>query len=210
MEIKAELIKPYTDKQRNDFIAYYCQNCQGAFDECYEMRETETALEAWGKTDDDHIKEREEQFNKDFFQTSLGYVRRKVSMATGETKDFLSDLLPTISMGVQMGQPVQIITYDKPDFTQEITDWTALQNEQTVTAEFVQECFIQLSNDFKPVNNKVTEENSMEQASDASSNSSVGLDEGLDENTTNTAQSDIQDELDTTTSKSDETGTDNV
>lgn len=107
----------------------------------------------------EQAKEREEQFNKDFFNTSLGYVRRKVSMATGETKDFLSDLLPTISMGVQMGQPVTIITYNKPDFTQEITDWTLLQNVQTVTAEFVQECFMQLSNDFKPVNNEVQDDN---------------------------------------------------
>ena len=102
-------------------------------------------------TTEELVKEREEQFNKDFFNTSLGYVRRKVSMATGETKDFLSDLLPTISMGVQMGKPVTIITYNKPDFTQEITDWTAFQNEKIVTAEFVQECFMQLSNDFKPV-----------------------------------------------------------
>ena len=109
--------------------------------------------------EDEKVKEREEQFNKDFFQTSLGYVRRKVSMATGETKDFLSDLLPTISMGIQMGQPVQIIAYDKPDFTQEITDWTVLQNVKTVTADFVKECFMQLSNDFKPVNNEVTDEN---------------------------------------------------
>ena len=104
--------------------------------------------------EEEQAKEREEQFNKDFFNTSLGYVRRKVSMATGETKDFLSDLLPTISIGVQMGKPITIITYNKPDFTQEITDWTAFQNEQTVTAEFVQECFMQLSNDFKPVNNE--------------------------------------------------------
>ena len=105
------------------------------------------------------MQEREKQFNKDFFNTSLGYVRRKVSMATGETKDFLSDLLPTISMGVQMGQPVTIITYNKPDFTQKITDWTAFQNVQTVTAQFVQECFMQLSNDFKPVNNEVQDDN---------------------------------------------------
>ena len=59
----------------------------------------------------EQAEQRKAQFNKDFFNTSLGYVRRKVSMATGETKDFLSDLLPTISMGVQLGQPVQIITY---------------------------------------------------------------------------------------------------
>ena len=114
----------------------------------------------------EQAKEREEQFNKDFFNTSLGYVRRKVSMATGETKDFLSDLLPTISMGVQMGQPVQIIAYDKPDFTQEITDWTVLQNVKTVTAEFVQECFLQLSNDFKPV--EVQDENTTDATTDIS------------------------------------------
>ena len=145
MKLKAELKQPYTEKERNDFIVEQSHNLG------YEIRETETALEAWGYTDDDYIKEREKQFNKDFFNTSLGYIRRKVSMATGETKDFLSDLLPTISMGVQMGSPVQIIAYDKPDFTQEITDWTVFQNVQTVTAGFVQECFLQLSNDFKPV-----------------------------------------------------------
>lgn len=120
--------------------------------------------------EDEKAKEREKQFNKDFFNTSLGYIRRNVSMATGETKDFLSDLLPTISMGIQMGQPVQIIVYDKPDFTQEITDWTVLQNVKTVTAEFVQECFLQLSNDFKPV-------------------------EVQDENTTNTNESNIPNEV---------------
>ena len=156
MEIKAELLKPYTEKQRMNFIVQ--QNHRNN----YEIKETETGLEAWGKTEDDYIKEREEQFNKDFFQTSLGSVRRKVSMATGETKDFLSDLLPTISMGIQMGQPVQIIAYDKPDFTQEITDWTVLQNVQTVTAQFVQECFLQLSNDFKPV--EVQDENTTDTA----------------------------------------------
>lgn len=114
--------------------------------------------------EEEQAKEREEQFNKDFFNTSLGYVRRKVSMATGETKDFLSDLLPTISMGIQMGQPITIITYNKPDFTQDITDWTVFQNVQTVTASFVQECFMQLSNDFKPVNNEVQDDNTTDTA----------------------------------------------
>lgn len=101
---------------------------------------------------------RKEVFTKDFFQTSLGYVRRKVSMATGETKDFLSDLLPTISLGVQMGQPVSIITYKEPDFTTDEIDWVALQEVKTVTAQFVQECFLQLSNDFKPVQVETEEE----------------------------------------------------
>ncbi len=145
MEIKAQLKKPYTDEQRINFIVEYNHKRN------YVIEETETQLQALGNTEEEQINARKEQFNKDFFKTSLGYVRRKVSMATGETKDFLSDLLPTISMGVQMGQPVQIITYKEPDFTTDEVDWVSLQEIKTVTAEFVQECFLQLSNDFKPV-----------------------------------------------------------
>ena len=135
--------------------------------------------------EEEKVKEREEQFNKDFFNTSLGYVRRKVSMATGETKDFLSDLLPTISIGVQMGQPITIITYNKPDFTQEITDWTVFQNEQTVTAEFVQECFLQLSNDFKPVED--TSDQVSEQVNEKTDQVTDQVEE-QDDNTTDTAE----------------------
>lgn len=52
MEIKAKLDKPYTDKQRADFIVQYNRKYG------YEIRETETALEAWGLT-------AEEQAEKD-------------------------------------------------------------------------------------------------------------------------------------------------
>lgn len=103
---------------------------------------------------------KQNQFNKEFFLTSLGYIRRKVSMSTGETKDFLSDLLPVISMGVQTGQTVPIITYSLPDFTQELTTeyLESLQTVKNVTAQFVQECFLQLSNDFMPVSQLQIEE----------------------------------------------------
>lgn len=53
MEIKAELFKPYTDEQRIDFIVE--QNHQQG----YEIRETETALEAWGYAEEE--KEEQEQ-----------------------------------------------------------------------------------------------------------------------------------------------------
>ena len=167
------------DKQRLENTIAHMPQYEGL-----EIQETDRPIVDYQFADTEEyllkqIQAREDTFNQQFFNTSLGYIRRKVTMATGETKDFLSDLLPTISMGIQMGQSVQIIAYDKPDFTQEITDWTVLQNVQTVTAGFVQECFMQLSNDFKPVNNQVTDENSTEQASDTSSNSSVGLDEEL-------------------------------
>ena len=106
------------------------------------------------------IQAKQAQFNQEFFLTSLGYIRRKVSMSTGETKDFLSDLLPVISMGIQTGQTVPIITYSLPDFTQELTTeyLESLQTVKNVTAQFVQECFLQLSNDFMPVSQLQIEE----------------------------------------------------
>lgn len=47
MEIKATLNKPYTDKQRFDFIV--TQNHTNG----YEIKETENALEAWGYTEEE-------------------------------------------------------------------------------------------------------------------------------------------------------------
>lgn len=100
----------------------------------------------------EQAQKREAKFNKEFFNTSLGYIRRKVSMATEETKDFLSDLLPTISMGVQLGQEVPIITYKQPDFTKEFTleYMESLQETKNVTTQFIQECALQVSKDFLP------------------------------------------------------------
>ena len=95
---------------------------------------------------------REAEFNKAFFNTSLGYVRRAVTMADGSHKDFLSDLLHVISMGVQGGQAVNILTYDKPPFDEDVTDWTEYQHQKVVTPQFIQECFAQLANDFLPIN----------------------------------------------------------
>mgnify|MGYP003292320228 CR=1 FL=1 len=98
---------------------------------------------------------RETQFNKEFFGTTLGYVRRSVTMRDGSKKDFLSDLLPTISMGVSTGQQVKIITYDQPPFDEDVEDWTEYQNFVNVTPQFIQECFQQLSDDFLPINEEV-------------------------------------------------------
>ena len=107
----------------------------------------------------EQIQAKQEEFNKEFFLTSLGYIRRKVNMSTGETKDFLSDLLPVISMGVQSGQTVPIITYSLPDFSKELTTeyLESLQTVKNVTEQFVQECFLQLSNDFVPMSQLIEE-----------------------------------------------------
>ena len=59
MEIKSELLKPYTDKQRMDFIIE--QNHQNG----YEIKETETALEAWGYTDEEKQERERERRNQE-------------------------------------------------------------------------------------------------------------------------------------------------
>lgn len=88
-----------------------------------------------------------DEFNTQFFNTSLGYIRRKVTMKDGSHKDFLSDLLPTISMAVNMGQTVKVIAYDMPDFD-DLKPIERYQHNETVNVQFIQECFEQLSSDF--------------------------------------------------------------
>lgn len=77
--------------------------------------------------------EQQEQFQKEFFNTSLGYVRRRVNMQTGEVKDFLTDIVPRLKPGVK------IITYN--------SDGTQNKNVE-VTENFINECDQQLLYDF--------------------------------------------------------------
>lgn len=151
-----ELKKPYTQNEKNVFIDKYNHG------DNMRIVETSTALYALEPNETmendvpivnpnyeiEQIQKKKEQFNKDFFLTSLGYIRRKVTMKTGETKDFLSDLLSVISLGISSGQAVNIITYKEPDFTKDDVDWETLQEPKIVTAEFIQECFARLSSDF--------------------------------------------------------------
>ena len=74
-----------------------------------------------------------ENFQRNFFNTSLGYVRRKPYVkGTKEYKDFLSDMLA----GMEVGQ--QIITYTE----------NLQPNLVQVTQEFLDECKAQYNRDF--------------------------------------------------------------
>ena len=75
MEIKAELIKPYTDKERMDFIVE--QNHKNG----YEIRETETALEARGYTEEE-IKKQERK-RLDNLSMTRGDVFEALILARG-------------------------------------------------------------------------------------------------------------------------------
>lgn len=118
----------------------------------YKIVDGEIVKKSQEEYDKEQAEKREQAFKQAFFITSLGYVRRSVTMADGSKKDFLSDLLPVISMGVQSGTQVHILTYEEPPFDKDITDWTEYQKQVTVTPQFIQECFMQLSNDFLPIN----------------------------------------------------------
>ena len=115
---------------------------------------TETVVydETREEADAREAEQREATFKREFFQTSLGWIRRDVTMANGNKKDFLSDLFPAIMAATQAGQTVNIIAYTEPDYTQEVTDWTEYQTIVQPTAQFIQECLITLGNDFIPAN----------------------------------------------------------
>ena len=78
MEIKSTLNKPYTEEQRIDFIV--TQNHNNGF----EIRETETAIEAWGYTDEE--KEREERERLNNLSMTRGDVFEALILARGLTK----------------------------------------------------------------------------------------------------------------------------
>lgn len=85
-------------------------------------------------TDTEAYKEKKRQeFLKEFFPTSLGYVSRKVHMKDGSVVSFLTDVLPLLQVNVP------IITYNI-NGTQNIG--------VLVTSQFIEECKQQMLNDF--------------------------------------------------------------
>lgn len=87
-------------------------------------------------------REREEQFNKEFFPTSLGYISRTVHMKDGSLASFLKDILSSLAVGFP------VIAYDRPDFTIEKPDMIQYQHFGTVTEQFLSECRNQFAIDF--------------------------------------------------------------
>ena len=74
MEIKAELIKPYIEKEKIEFIVE--QNHKLGF----EIKETETSLEAWGKTEEEIQEQLQKQRNQEIDEK----VKELYNMATVE------------------------------------------------------------------------------------------------------------------------------
>lgn len=153
-----KLDKPCSEKDRLNFVVEY-NHKKGL-----KIEETQKALFALESNeilsggevviDENYnekcVKARKENFEKEFFLSSLGWIRRNVNMKDGSIKNFLSDLLLPIKAGLELGQEVIVITYKTPDFNQELNSdyMISLQERKPATSEFVQECLIQLVNDF--------------------------------------------------------------
>ena len=239
MEIKVILKKPYTDEERNNFIVEQNHNLG------YEIRETETALEAWGTTEDEKLKQAQTaklqeasdkafeyrdkyglvQFNarpvdtalreegestlvlhtellnqNDFFQRMVGF---NSGLFTGDviynTKE---DVL--IYLNAEETQAIYYATIDRAGrlWNEDYMVYKALI-EGCKTAEEVEQIVIDYDN--VPV---IEDDSVLGEPIEEAKMSQPVYNEVTDENTTDTTQSDVQDELDTTTSKSDETDTD--
>ena len=106
--------------------------------------------------DDKQAAKREARFKKEFFNTSLGWIRRRPINADGSLDDFLNNDLILFAFNLMNGRnPVLPIAYQLPDFTKELTQeyMVSLQIlDQPITMQFIDECTLVKSNDFKPSN----------------------------------------------------------
>lgn len=61
MEVKANLLKPYTKEEEINFVMYYGQDCKGELKETYIIKETETELQALGYTKEELAEQEKER-----------------------------------------------------------------------------------------------------------------------------------------------------
>lgn len=85
MEIKAELIKPYTENERMDFIVLENHN------NGYEIRETDEALQAWGYTADEIAQKEAERIAQ--LHLTRGDVFRALLLARQVTRQQIRALI---------------------------------------------------------------------------------------------------------------------
>ena len=148
-----KLEKPYEGNELADFIVKYNHNQGLKIEETptayYALEANEIMQDGKPIVDPDYenkqAEAREKLFKNEFFLTSLGWIRRKVNMKDGSTKDFLADLLLPIKAGLELGQKVVIITYKTPDFTIDYDEEyiISLQEKKEATVGFIQECLMQ-------------------------------------------------------------------
>ena len=218
MEIKARLKQPYTSKERMDFIVE--QNHKNN----YEIKETETSLEAWGNTDDEKLKQAQaiklqEASEKAFeYRNVTGLVSfnaRPVDtslLSEGESTLVLhTELLNQNDFFQRMtGFSTGIFTDDIIYNTKEdILIYLNAEETQSIYYAIIDRAGRLWNEDYmvyKALIDGCKTAEEVEQIVIDYDN----VPEVTDEDTTYTDESDIPNELDTTTSESNETNTDNI
>jgi len=117
MEIKAKLNKPYTENERIQFIIQYNDGFG------YEIRETETQLQAWGNTDEEALQQAK---NNKYNEANTG---AKFYIADGKA---LYELTPTRHIEATDGNIGKFSAYALGYVTGQITGnvtWTTKEDE---------------------------------------------------------------------------------
>ena len=158
MEIKAELVKPYTEFERENFIVEQNHNLG------YEIRETETALEAWGYTEEE-IKEQERK-RLDNLSMTRGDVFEALILARGLTKPQIRAMIENAELDT-MTKALYLNRFDEAlDFYRGFPVFDMLGQVLGVTPKQLDDFFE--TKDYHKLL-PVEEENNTEQASDVSS-----------------------------------------
>ena len=95
MEIKAQLLQPFNEEERINFIVE--QNHKNS----YEIRETETALEAWGYTEEEKQAQERERINL------LSMTKREMFLGLYQAKGITPDMLKA-----QITDPQALIEFE--------------------------------------------------------------------------------------------------
>ena len=128
MEVKATLNKPYTDEERLNFIV--TQNHQLG----YEIKETETALEAWGLTEEEQAQQEQERINN-LTMTPLDFI--KVLMSLGLTLEQVNEFLES-NLDIKMQ-----LTYCNSVYCGVVKRFLPITIEGTaITPEMVEAAFV--------------------------------------------------------------------
>lgn len=137
MEIKAILEKPYTEEERIEFIVE--QNHKNG----YEVKETETALEAWGYTEEE--KEQQEAERIAMLHLTRGDVFRGLLLAKHVTRAQLRaviEQLPDETPEQQIAKEYALIDFDEAlDFYRGNTLIDTVGAQLGITSEQMTEFF---------------------------------------------------------------------
>ncbi len=157
MEIKAELKQPYTENERMDFIIQQNHN------NGYEIKETETALEAWGLTEEEIAQEERERLDK--LSMTRGDVFEALILARGLTKPQIRAMIENAEVDT-MTKALYLNRFDEAlDFYRGFPLFDMLGQALGVTPKQLDDFFE--TKDYHKLL-PIEEENSTEQASDAS------------------------------------------